>query len=693
MFPVIVYKRILVALIAVVFSHVGIAQIDSEIINSKPSYLKKAGKRSLSSGDYYGAIEYFKKYLESKPEKIKVLFYLAESYRKSRDYVNAVITYEKVITLDPDAFPKAYYYLAKMKIHVQKYEEATAYLGKFKKAKYDGKDASIFKKRMKLLLLTCAAAPDLLKNKQSFDIFHMDTSINKAHIESSPFLLDSNTLIYSSLRSDTIVYYDASDTTKAYPVRKFYSAKKNEKQEWVFDKELDIALNDAKSHNVNACYNLDSTSLFFTRCATNAVGKMICAIYESKKEDNEWLTPVKLPETVNNPEFSSSQPAIGRGVKYGAEVLYYVTDNTRGKGGRDIWYSEYNKKKKKFNRAKNAGSKINTALDEMTPVYDRETKTMYFSSEGWPGIGGLDVFSTFGQLKNWETPVNIGSPINTSTDELYYVNTKEGDKGFVISNRKGGVALKNETCCDDIYEFKVLKFIYLGLDGIATELYIDTNNLDSAVALRNATIQLYAIQDSTNERILLKETLSDENGKYFFKLQKEKNYFVKARSKTTLAGEYAFSTKNASVSDTITKNFNLRHVSEKPIVVKNIYYEFDKSDLLQSSKTTIDTTLLEILTQNPGIIIEIGSHTDSKGSDVYNTRLSQSRAESVVKYLKSKGIIAKRLKAKGYGETSPIAPNENPDGSDNEQGRAMNRRTEFRIVGTIKGVSEIIYEK
>ena len=133
--------------------------------------------------------------------------------------------------------------------------------------------------------------------------------------------------------------------------------------------------------------------------------------------------------------------------------------------------------------------------------------------------------------------------------------------------------------------------------------------------------------------------------------------------------------------------------SIKPIIVKNIYYEYDKFTLLDSSKTVIDTTMLKLLIENPDIKIEIGSHTDSRGSDPYNQRLSQQRAQSVVDYLVAKGIPRKRLVAKGYGEIQPIAPNNNKDGSDNPEGRQMNRRTEFRIVGKIEGVSEIIYTK
>ena len=141
---------------------------------------------------------------------------------------------------------------------------------------------------------------------------------------------------------------------------------------------------------------------------------------------------------------------------------------------------------------------------------------------------------------------------------------------------------------------------------------------------------------------------------------------------------------------TYKKDIGLLPIPDRAIVIKNIYYEFDKSNLTPEAKITLDTTLVGLLAENPALIVEISSHTDSKGSDSYNNRLSQNRAESVVKHLSENGIDARRLRAKGYGESQPIAPNENPDGTDNPDGRQLNRRTEFKVVGELD--LEIDYE-
>ena len=297
------------------------------------------------------------------------------------------------------------------------------------------------------------------------------------------------------------------------------------------------------------------------------------------------------------------------------------------------------------------------------------------------------------RLKNWTVPKNIGYPINTSVDELYYSLTKNGDEGYFVSNRIGSVSLKNPTCCDDIYNFKELHYIYIGLKGKIFEI-VENKALIDTVPSKFVSLSLVLMDDSIEGgEMVIKSALPEDSGEYFFKLEKGKEYNLQANGENYFNQSFKISTEGIVESDTIIKNFYMKKFSVQPIVVKNIYYEYDKFALLDSSKTVIDTTMFKILTDNPDIIIEIGSHTDAIGSDAYNQKLSQKRAQSVVNYLIGKGIARKRLQAKGYGEKEPIAANKNADGSDNPEGRQMNRRTEFRVIGKIKGVSEIIYTK
>lgn len=678
------------------FSIAGQAQVDSSLYNAKPRYVKRAGKKAFKNGDYFGAISYLKKFLDHKPGHLNMQYLLAESYRLSRDYAMAEKTYEAIVKAEEDGFEKAYFYLGQMQIYNGKYDAARQSLEKWKKT-YEGKDKNDFRKFQRYLLETCDSAPRIVDAPLDVAVSHLDTSVNKAHVELSPLPLGKNKLLYSSLRSDSVVYINANDSTARIPVRRFYLAERIDST-WKFSGEYnDGPFNKERTHNGNGTFNLDSSIFYFSRCERNWKGKVICAIYESaKQEDGTWTEPVKMPEPINLPDFHSTQPTIGWDSRKEVQVLYFVSDRDESghRGGKDIWYCQYYPRKEEWKKPRNAGSKINTKMDEMTPFYDTETKTMYFSSEGWPGVGGFDIFSTTGELKSWEPVKNIGYPINTSVDELYYTLLPGKDEGFFVSNRIGSVALKNPTCCDDIYHFRELHFIYLAVEGQILQLPEKkaTEKGDSIKPVPGMAIDLYLRTDSTEPLFLTSKT-ADENGKYFFNLQKEKEYLLKIEDEQFFTGSHEISTIDVEKSDTLNKDFLLTPISKDPIVIKNIYYEFDKDNLTQLSKATIDTTLLDILKNNPTIIIEIGSHTDSKGTDKYNQDLSQRRAQSVVDYLISKGIERDRLKAKGYGENQPIEPNENEDGSDNPEGRAMNRRTEFRVVGQIEGASHIIYKE
>ncbi len=710
MFLVIDIKKILFFL-AISISLFTNAQVDEEIYNSKTKVIRKAGDKAFKKGDFFGATAYYKKVLKDNDSLIqkggmmsgryqnlhvKYQFQLAEAYRLSRDYYHAEKTYMLVFKSKPDKYPKSQFHLAQMQLMNGKYSKAKDNFEQFKKSYKDAPDAKDFKKIVKLYLASCEAAPTILDDTLDIRVYHPDTSINKAHVELSPLPLNDSILLYSSLRSDTIVYVNAEDSLAEVPHRKFYIAEKLNDSTWVMQEEFAKGwFNIEDTENGNGCFNQDSSVFYFSRGIRNLKGQLIFHLYYAKREgQNTWAEPVKMNEEINLKGFHSTQPTLGWNSQKEVPLLYFISNRIEGgRGGWDIWYSEYNPKKDLWKTPKNAGGKINTALDEMSPRYNLENKTMYFSSEGWPGLGGFDIFKTIGEQKDWQVPENIGFPINTSVDELYFAMESEGDGGYFVSNRVGSISLKNPTCCDDIYYYKENHYIHIGVEGKVFEISEADDKIDT-IANSSITLSLVLLDDSIEGgEMVIKSVLPESTGDYFFKLEKGKEYALKANGENYFNQRLDISTKDIIESDTIKKNFYLTKFSIQPIVVKNIYYEFDKFNLLDSSKTVIDTTMLKILTKNPDIIIEIGSHTDSRGSDVYNQKLSQKRAQSVVDYLVGKGITRNRLQAKGYGETTPIAPNENPDGSDNPEGRQMNRRTEFRVIGQIKGVSEIIYTR
>jgi outer membrane protein OmpA-like peptidoglycan-associated protein len=210
---------------------------------------------------------------------------------------------------------------------------------------------------------------------------------------------------------------------------------------------------------------------------------------------------------------------------------------------------------------------------------------------------------------------------------------------------------------------------------------VKTDSKDEFHKINSGDVEVFIRDPETGDTALIKSVEINQNGEVSFKVQRGLNYLLlinsKGHFKRTLKIPRDKNKQDYNSIDTIVLN----QITEEAIVLKNIYYDFDEWTLTKKAENAIDSFLLEVLKLNPNIKVELSSHTDAKGSDVYNIKLSQKRAESVVSYLRKKGISRERMIARGYGKTMPIAPNKNPDGSDNPEGRQMNRRCEFRVVG------------
>ncbi|MCX7861978.1 MAG: OmpA family protein [Bacteroidales bacterium] len=671
--------------------------------------VKNFAKNSEKIGDIYSSIEYYEAVLQKNPHQLSTKFKLAQLYQQSRNYPVAQQYYHEVFEADKEAYVDALFYRGLMKKMQGDYKGAKEDFSLFSKMIKGSKLQDEFKKRIKNEIDGCDLALKLKEKPLDVFILHLDTSINKAHAEASPFPVAGNKIWYASLKTDKLFYIDVNNDT-IYPTRQLFVAqKKGEK--WINEGLLDGPFNETNIHVLNPALNPAGNRLYFTKCQRNWKNKMVCAIYLSEKIDGQWSEPVKLGSHINDPKYTSTQPTVGIDSKTQSEVLYFVSDREGGKGGLDIWYSIYNAKKNEFKTPRNAGNKINTFGDEMTPFYDIETHALYFSSDGWPSIGGLDVFKAQGELTQFSSPENIGFPINSSADDLYFVVSKNREGGFFVSNRKGIVPLLHETCCDDIFEYRWANYINIVLIGriygikdstlyeqleqqIVDKQFIEEldQETDKVNPLPNKKVDLYVVQG--NERIYIKSVQTNDKGEFNFNLEPKKDYKILIDNYGFFNKELTVSTQNITQSDTLRADaIYINIVPLEPIIIKNIYYEYAKWNLTDSSKAILDRTVYKLMVENPRIIVEIASHTDSVSSDEYNLKLSQKRAESVVKYLISKGIEKERLVAKGYGESKPIAPNTNPDGTDNPEGRQKNRRTEFRIIGSLDQYSKIIYEE
>ncbi len=750
-------NAIKIGILSISFLIVSIGGTAQEKQYASPGHIRKMARTAESLGDVYTAIDLYKTFLTAKPDNLKVSFRLAECYRQARDYENAMSLYKKLYDANPKKYGATLFYYGQMLMQQGKYADAKKVFVKFKKVLRTPtlKNKRYLKKMYKVMLKACDLAPVLKDSALKVLIYHLDTSVNKAHIEASPLSLSADTLLYSSLRSDKITYYNIEDTTVKPPVRKFYVAT-GQDAHWTTTGAFKGPFNDTTTNVANGAFSPDGSRFYFTKTTQNKAGKIISQIYVSQKTSGIWSSPKRLDEPINDPFYTSTQPTVGIESKKNREVVYFVSDRPGGKGGTDIWYFLYDKTKDRYSRPRKAGSKLNTVGNEMTPYFDMTTHTLYFSSDGYPGLGGLDIFKTTGELNKWSPPLNMGYPINTEADDLYFTISKNRETGFFTSNRKGGVALKNPTCCDDLYSFRWTQYIHIAIRGIvfakyniaendtieqvlapapesptqdsvvADSLLTDTpiqhtadstiltdsltvvssadsvartfvpktHETDSTILLDSAQVSLLLEDSSEGKPVeyLIETFNTASGGEYGFQLERGNRYRLVVEKAGYFNGIVDFSTEDINRSDTLIRDIELKKIPMKAIVLENIYYKFDKADLTAIAKKTIDSLLYPILKDNPKLIVEISSHTDSKGNDDYNKRLSQRRAESVVDYLiREKGIDARRLVAKGYGESKPIAPNTNPDGSDNPKGRAKNRRTEFKIIGSSNQFSKINY--
>ncbi|MBN1950122.1 MAG: OmpA family protein [Bacteroidales bacterium] len=661
--------------------------------------LKRYAKNSERVGDVQTAIFLYEKYFEKRSADSKVNYALAELYRRARNYVGAADMYALVIASDAEKYPMARYYYAQMLKAQGEYEEASKEFNTFRKDYRGEKDSRIYSRLARAEITGCDSAKYFLESPLNITIDGLNKTINGPHIELSPIPVSDNSFIYASLKIDSLIYFTPENIDSLKPARQFYLARK-QGMDWIGGERIEEPFNLEGVETGNGVYSRDGKRFYFTRCDKNWQGNMICSIYRMIKEGREWSEPEKLPEPVNDPNYTTTQPALGRTVKSDREIIYFVSDRPEGKGGLDIWYTIWNDETNLYSKPRNLGSRVNSPGDEMTPYYNLAKRTLYFSSTGIPGLGGLDIFKTFGSRNKWEEAINMGYPLNSSYDDLYYTMSRKEEDGFFVSNRSD--SLVSQTCCDNILYYRWNDYIRITVTGIIYPFEQDRfgrkkdlSNFDfmnpdeSIQALEGAKVALYVQDPETYEYMFMDRYATEKDGQFYFTLEPNMEYEFRMEGFQYFDSKNYLSTLGFNFSDTIMMPPTWVNVlSDKPIVLENIYYDFNSAELTRKDKNVLDTTLLVLLKEAPEFIIEIGAHTDSIGEADYNLQLSQDRADNVVTYLITKGIHTDRLVARGYGSTMPIAPNFLPDGSDNPDGRERNRRTEFRIIGTIGQTGE-----
>jgi len=634
----------------------------------------------FKSGSYYNAIEYYKQLLQEQPRNPYLVYQLAECSWYMRDYPAAAGSYNYAYALAENLYPEAKFKEAQMLKMAGNYEGAIAAFQEF-----IDKNPKTFKK-MKIRAMTgiegCKMAMNSMKNPIPATVKNLGPNVNTAYTELSPMPLGDTALLFATMKNNDVVEWEKtkrSEYVSRFMVsHKFKSTEINEKDTFQWALPFDDGdFNDPKFHTGNGSFSPGGDRFYFTRCLEDKQNKMICRIFVSTFDKKKWGKPTELGFNINESGSSNTQPFIAKVGKQ--EVLYFASDRKlQGRGGFDIWYSVYNDRQKTYRRPQNAGKYINTEGDELSPYYDSRVNTLYFASNGWVTLGGFDIFSAVGGPSRYENKSNLGYPINTSADELYYVKDPSGKPdAYIVSNRIGSIALKNPTCCDDIWRIQYEPKLYV---------------MGTVVNRKTKEPVKEVVAKMVNEAGELK-TYNSEDGQFQFAMSRGHNYEISADKPSFTTETESVSTQSVKRSDADdTVNVTIYVDSfylDQDFALNDILYDYDKASLRTASAASLEK-LLKLMRENPSIDIQIYSYTDSKGSDAYNQTLSQERAQSVVDYLVSSGIDRGRLSAKGMGKNDPKAPN-TIKGKDNPAGRQENRRTSFKILTDVP-TRRIVYD-
>lgn len=657
----------------------------------------RKGEKFLSLGEYYDAAEQFKKAYSNTPPKERELrgqraLKAATCYARVSStmkalacYRNAIrfnqvkpedrLTYARLLLKNGEykAALKEFEELKDSFISPLKGEEQTEGSQRWKshfKGDLEGLSQADFNLLVKNGIASAKSAPEMKKNGSAYTVKKMDV-LNGRRADYCPMLAGDqfDRLYFTSTRNEA-QGEELSGITGAKPGDIFFSDK-DDKGKWGKPQEIVSGLNTEYDEGA-CCFSTDGSTMYLTQCPTDPQYPRCATIATAQRSDAAWGKATELKIT-NDTLSSYAHPAISPD----GEWLYFVSDMPGGKGGLDIWRTRLTSAG--MAGVENLGEPINTPGNEMFPTF-RPNGDFYFSSDGHPGMGGLDVFIAVAGDDNKYHLSHPGYPLNSQGDDFGLTFEGNQNKGFFSSNRGDARGW------DHIYSFENPEVVQVIRGWIYEQ---DGYELTSGV------VRIVG-SDGTNQSMGVKS-----DGSFEYVATPGVDYIVLGTCPGFLNHKEELHVDSSSTSVVHDLQFPLASISS-PVLVDNIFYVFNKADLLPESTVALDSLVL-MLTENPNITIELSAHTDYRGSEEYNKVLSQKRAESVVAYLIQKGIAAERLTPVGYGEEHPkkirkkvaehypwlkdgdVLTEEfilklKPD--QQETANALNRRTEFKVLRT-----------
>lgn len=634
----------------------------------------------FAAGEYYTAANLYEQYLNpskkqaastgfplnSKRNQVAttkgvsrtdILFKQAESYRLSNHWVEASAVYSNCLEKDSMKYAEAWYWKAVCERSLGNYENAWQNLGKFMQSGAPGNSmaAAAQKERetLRYIQQQLSRADSVLVSLQKLAIANSFETGAFA-----PAYAGGNQFLISSTNADS----SANTGVNPYRSKLYFATLNNGSMDDLIP--VNFPSSGSMENQGAATVSANGKTLYFSQWK-NVNGRVVSSIYSANKEGTGWGNPTLLT-SVNAEGASSKQPFVTADGQY----LFFASDRAGGSGKFDIWYAALNADGT-TGKPVNAGSAINTAADEQAPYYQTSSNTLVFSSNGRQGMGGYDLFSAKGKEASWQSPENLGHPVNSSRDDIYFYAPEKSallSKAIFSSDRGNG-------CCLETYAITKTSRSKT-LSGILRDC-----NDKSALAGTEVVM--------TDKSGKIWTTTTDETGKYQFSLAtynlEEPTITFRKEGFTEMT--YSVNVINNDGSDLLIEKMNNQElcIDKKPepvLVIKaedvvTVYFDFDKSNLKADAVARLDS-IYTIMQENPVATLQISGYTDGLGTVEYNNKLSDRRARACAQYLIKKGIDEKRITFVSFGSCCPVEM-EIINGRDNEAGRSLNRRALINV--------------
>jgi outer membrane protein OmpA-like peptidoglycan-associated protein/tetratricopeptide (TPR) repeat protein len=593
-------------------------------------------RQKAQLGNYNAAIQLLREAKELDSNFQAAYFELGNIYKKLNQYSNAKDHFHQGLKVAKLQNANFYFSIGQTDLLAGDYEAAQTHLNLFISEAQNINPQYL--SQAQKYLADCQFAINALKNPVPYQPKNLGPNINSVYKDYFPALTaDGNTIIFTRNVDGNEDFYTATRLSG----------------NWTMAKPLSKNINTSQYNEGAQSISPDGRYLFFTGCnRPDGFGR--CDIYLCVRQGENWSKPINLGKTINTSDWES-QPSISADGK----TLYFLSNRPGGFGGYDIWKSTIDEHGQ-WTTPINLGPQVNTPYDEATPFIHADGKTLYFASEGWPGMGGKDLYyCTLQDDGTFSKAINLGYPINTYRDEFGLIVSTDGKSGLLSANIDGGFGDV------DIYQFDIPEkiqanhtyFVKGKVKDKDTNLPLEGNI--TIVKLSNQQAVYNEISDTNGEFL----AVMPSNDKYAFNVLAE-GYMIYSQHFDLQKGNG----KSANELDILMEKIG----ANKKVKLNNIFFDTNKFDLLPASIVELNL-LIKFLQTNPRLFIEIQGHTDNIGSNKDNQILSENRAKAVYNYLVQHQIPSKQLKYRGYGESQPAANNDTPEG------RQLNRRTEFIV--------------